>query len=465
MEDSRQNSLVREIEGIPELEFAPPRRDRESLSSGEHGWISYGWLLLDKRQFISKVLIRTLIIVTVIALLIPSKYESTARIMPPEQGEGGALLSLLAGKVSGPSSSSGSSGASASPGLGSLAGSFLGMKTSGALFVDLMRSRTVQDHIIERFNLQKSYRLRYEEDARKVLDQRTEITEDRKSGVISLTVTDTNRQRSRDLTQSYLDELDRLLAQVSTSSARRERVFIEQRLGAVKGDLEDAEKQFSAFASKNTALDIKEQGKAMVEAAAVLQGQLMAAQSELQGLEQIYTGNNVRVRSLKARVAELQNQLQKFGGTDAALAQDAAGTSSSSDSYPSLRKLPLLGVEWADLYRRARIQETVYEMLTQQYELARIQEAKEIPTVRIVDPANVPEKKSWPPRLLIIVIVTTLFMLGTLLWIIISERWRNSDPGDPRKLLAMNVWEKFRNWVRGIMAKLYLDRLFTRRSA
>ena len=455
MDESRKNSLVREIEAIPSLEYPDSVRDRTSQSSAGRGWVSYGWLLLDRRHLIGKVAFRTLIIATLIAFLIPSKYDSTAHIMPPDQAEGGALLSLLAGKVSGGSNSG--SGASPSSGLSSLAGNFLGMKTSGALFVGLLRSRTVQEHVVDRCNLQKVYWDRYKEDARKQLDKRTEIEEDRKSGVITVTVTDRNPVRSRDITQAYLDELDRLLALVSTSSARRERMFIEQRLATVKVDLEDAEKQFSAFASKNTALDIKEQGKAMVEAAAVLQGQLMAAQSELQGLGQIYTGNNVRVRSLRARVAELQNQLQKFGGTDASLVPDSSGNS-SQDTYPSLRKLPLLGVEWADLYRTAKIQETVYEMLTQQYELARIQEAKEIPTVRIVDPANVPEKKSWPPRLLIITGVTALFTLGSALCVIAVESWHNTDPRDPRKLLAENIWDKIRIWARRSATRLKLDR-------
>ena len=259
------------------------------------------------------------------------------------------------------------------------------MKTSGALFVDLVHSRTVQDHVVDRLNLQKVYWARYKQDARKVLDSRTEVNEDRKSGVISIGVTDRKPQRARKITQAYVEELDHLVSQVSTSSARRERIFIEQRMGTVKNDLEDAERQFSAFASKNTVLDIKEQAKAMVEAAAVLQGQLIAAQSELQGLEQIYTPNNVRVRALKARVGEIQRQLEKFGGTDASLTQD--NTASSQDEiYPSIRKLPLLGVQWADLYRRMKIQETVYELLNQQYELTRIQEAKEIPTIRVIDP-------------------------------------------------------------------------------
>ena len=100
----------------------------------------------------------------------------------------------------------------------------------------------------------------------------------------------------------------------------------------------------------------------------MLQGQLIAAQSELEGLEQIYTPNNVRVRSLRARMEELKRNLQKISGTDASLTSDNTADSSSQDLYPSIRRLPLLGVQWADLYRRAKVQENVYQLLTQQYE-------------------------------------------------------------------------------------------------
>src|SRR6185312_14547545 len=121
-------------------------------------------------------------------------------------------------------------------------------------------------------------------------------------------------------------------------------------------------------------------GKAMVDAAAALQGQLIAAQAQLSGLQQIYTDNNVRVRAAEAHVEELQKKLNELGG---------AGTQSDLESnnslYPSIRKLPLLGVTYADLYRQTKIQETVYELLTQQYELAKMQEAKEIPTVKVLD--------------------------------------------------------------------------------
>jgi capsule polysaccharide export protein KpsE/RkpR len=357
--------------------------------------------------------------------------------MPPDSLSNGTMLAALAEK--------------ASPGLAAIAGNVLGMKNTGALFVNLLSSRTVQDRVVERFNLQKVYGVRYKEDARKLLGARTTIGEERKSGVITVTVTDHNPQRSHDMAQAYVEELDRLVSRVSTSSARRERMFIEQRLASVKDDLEDSEKQFSVFASKNTALDIKEQTKAMVESAAVLQGQVIAAESELQGLEQIYTANNVRVRSLKARVEELRSQLEKLGGTDASLATDAP--TSDHDFYPSIRKLPLLGVQWANLYRRMKIQETVFQLLNQQYELARIQEAKEIPTINVIDPANVPEKKSYPPRLLVALSLTMLTLVFAVCYVVGVKRWQKLDPRDPWKMLAMGVYYQVGAWAEAVAAR------------
>jgi capsule polysaccharide export protein KpsE/RkpR len=225
---------------------------------------------------------------------------------------------------------------------------------------------------------------------------------------------------------------------LSTSSARRERIFLEERLKAVSLDLEAAEKDFSQFSSKNTAIDIKEQGKAMVEAAATLQGQYIAAQSELEGLKQVYTDNNVRVRSVRARIAELKRQLEKLGGKGE-LPSDPSGQQADF-LYPSIRKLPLLGVTYADLYRRTRVQEAVFESLTKEYELAKVQEVKEIPTVKVLDSPNIPERKSFPPRLLIMFLGTVFaFGLATT-WVFGKTAWDHTDSNNPKKAFAQEVF-------------------------
>ena len=128
-------------------------------------------------------------------------------------------------------------------------------------------------------------------------------------------MTDHSPQRAAALANAYVDELNSLVSELSTSSAHRERVFLEERLKVAKRDLDEAVNALAQFSSKNNTLDIQQEGKAMLDAAGTIAGQLIAAQSQLEGLRQIYTDNNSRVRSLNARVAELRRQLEKLSGT------------------------------------------------------------------------------------------------------------------------------------------------------
>jgi len=180
----------------------------------------------------------------------------------------------------------------------------------------------------------------------------------------------------------------------------------------------------------------------MVEAAATLQGQLIAAESELEGLRQIYTDSNVRVRSVRARVSELKHQLERIGGKG----EDYSTASGQQQDtlYPSIRKLPLLGVTYADLYRRTRVQEAVFESLTKEYELAKVQEVKEIPTVKVLDPPDIPDKKSFPPRLFIVLLGTVFSIAMAATWVFSKTTWEQTDAADPRKAFAQEVFAAVR---------------------
>jgi capsule polysaccharide export protein KpsE/RkpR len=396
-------------------------------------------LLWNQRRILLRITGAALVLSTLIAFVIPKRYESTARLMPPNDTNSGmALLAAVTGGKSASGSGGGLTGGLGG-GLGSVASDLLGMKSSGALFVGILQSRTVQDDLINKFDLRKLYRDRLVEDAREDLGKKTDITEDRKSGIISIQVTDKNPQRAAAMAQEYVEELKRLLTQVNTSSAHRERVFLEERLAQVKQDLESAEKGFSEFASKNTAIDIQSQGKAMIEAGAALEGQMIAAQTELQSLRQIYSDGNIRVRTTQARVNELQRQLEKLSGKF-----DSVTTSNGQADqmiYPSIRKLPLLGVNYADLYRNTKIQEAIFETLTQGYELAKVEEAKETPNVKVIDPPNVPEKKSFPPRPLIIILGALLPCFLGAFWILGNARWMEIDQQDPGKVFAQEIFK------------------------
>jgi uncharacterized protein involved in exopolysaccharide biosynthesis len=394
-------------------------------------------LLWSQRSFLFRIVVYGLVLSTLIAFLIPSRYTSETRLMPPDNQSGSGLAMMAATLTGGASGGAAGAASNAAGALGDIAGDLLGVRSTSDLFSGILTSRTTEDALIQKFDLKRVYRERRMEDARKALEEHTSIEVDRKTQMITIGVTDRSPQRAAAMAQTYVDELNVLVAQLSTSAARRERIFLEGRLQGVNQDLETAEKSFSQFASKNTAIDVPEQGKAMVDAAAVLQGQLIAAESELEGLKQIYTDNNVRVRSITARVRELQQQLGRLAG-------QGEGTSSKQGAeslYPSIRKLPLLGVTYADLYRQTKVQEAVYATLTQEYELAKVQEAKEIPTVKVLDPANVPEKKTFPPRLLLIVLGTMLSMFFGVSWIYAHSAWEGTDPRDPRMILAREIFD------------------------
>ena len=375
-----------------------------------------------ERKVIYRACVIGFVFSTVLAFLIPMRFESTTRLMPPEQrsGAGMALLGAL---------TTGQMG-----GLGSIAADLLETQSTSAVFVAVVGSQTVRDRLIERFALKDVYGLTTMEDTRKELARNTVTTDDRRTGIVSIEVTDRSPERAAQLARAYVEELDRLIATLSTSGARRERIFLEQRLASVKKELDSATKELSEFSSKHGTIDIKEQGRAIVGAVATLQGQLVATEAELRGLEQIYSPSNVRVRSLRARIGELRRQIESLGTGEA-----DSQNSQIRSLYPSLRNLPLLGVEYAELFRRAKVQEVVFEVLTQQHELAKVQEAKEIPTVAVLDQAQVPEKKSFPPRLLIIFMGTTLTLFSIGVWITLVENWRQLRVGDPLRALVHDV--------------------------
>jgi len=381
-------------------------------------------LMWTRRRVLLRCAAAGFVVATLAAFLIPSQFESTAQLMPPDSRSPSNIASLA--------------GMTDSGGLGTAAADLLGVKSTGALFEGVLRSRTVQDRIVGRFELKKVYGKRLQVQARAQLAERTAISEDRKSGIITVTVTDRDPRRAAAIASAYLEELNTLIAQLSTSSARRERVFLESRLETVKQDLETAESDFSSFASSKGAINIPEQGKAMVEAAAALEGQLIAARSELQGLKQMYADNNVRVRSTQARIDAMHQQLQRISG-QAAGSSDSGDGPAADSSYPTLRQLPILGVPYADKLRRLKVEETVYETLTKQYELAKVQEAKEVPSVKELDAPVVPEQKSFPPRLLLIALGVCSALFAGVVWVWGTARWREIDPQDPGKVFVREV--------------------------
>ena len=418
-----------------------PSETVPTIAEGPPNWLVHANVLWKHRHTLARVTAIALGLGLCLAFAIPKRYQSSTSIMPPDQqGSSAMLLAALAGRTGGLG------------GLGSLAGGLLSSHSTTALYVSLLDSGTVRGHLIDRFELQKLYRNRYRIDTAKHLASLTAIADDKKSGVITIAVEDTDPVRARDLAQAYLDELNKLITETNTSAAHQERVFIERRLHSVESDLERAQQDLSEFSSRNSTINLGDQTRAMVDAAAKLQAEMLVEQSGLDAMRQVYGDGNVHVRESEARIATLQHELAKMSGSSAPLAAGVASGignapeygGTAAELYPPLRQLPRLAVPYADLIRRVKVQDTVYELLTQQYELARIEEAKDIPVVSVIDPPGIPEKKSFPHRLLLVVSLTASSFACASAFLLMRHRWSMVDSSDPRKRFAGDVFSTVR---------------------
>jgi uncharacterized protein involved in exopolysaccharide biosynthesis len=419
--------------------YPPPLPDKGQRHFEERGKIAKLWLLWHERRLFWNVAWKTLALAVVVSFLLPKHYEATVKVVPGENTTPGMMG--LPGKL-------GNLGGSAGSGISLAldATGLLGSKTATAFYVEILKSRSVQDRIIDQFNLRARYWKTgrwYPRDyyaARKKLSSFTDIEDEQKSNVITVTVTDYDSNMAAQIANAYVTELNRAAAELNTGEAHRERVFLEARLKQAKQDLDQTALALSQYASKNTIMDPQDEGKAMMDAAARVQGQIIAGQAELTGLQQIYSDDNVRVRTMKARLETLESKLRNMKGKESEAAQAPA----AATAYPSMTSLPILGYRYSDLYRQTKIQEAIYEFLTQQYETAKIEEAKELPSVRVMDRAVPAERKSSPHRILICCISVLAGMVLTGVWVLGRNSWEQLPQDDSRRLLAAEVAAEIR---------------------
>jgi uncharacterized protein involved in exopolysaccharide biosynthesis len=367
------------------------------------------------RGFVIGAAVVGLVLAIGLALVLPVRYSSTTTIMTPDAQSFSAssVLTVM--------------GAGSLPSLG---GGLLNSRNSGDTAHAVLISRTVQEDIVRRFNLMEVYKVKRMSQACSKLQSNTKIAEDKVSGTIAITVEDGDKQRAQAMTAAYLHDLDGTISRVSTSSSRRERIFLEDRLKTIKVELDSSEQKLGEFASRNATLDPHSQTQETANYVTRIQGQLLADQSELSGLRMEFGDENVKVQDMKARISELQHQLSKVGGAGP---QSMSSEGDSNGAPTSLRRLPSLSMNYMEIYRQVSVLESLYETLTKQYELARVQEAKEIATVRVLDDPSFPETKSSPHRTIITVSGLLLGLFFSVLWVVI--RVFRGESGNPPSFL------------------------------
>ncbi|TLY23956.1 MAG: lipopolysaccharide biosynthesis protein [Nitrospirae bacterium] len=351
--------------------------------------LDYWRVIRKQRRMLIRLFCSAVLLAMVVSLLMPKVYESTASILPQiDSKEGlsglGGLGSLLA--------LSGSGGAG---GAGALAQG-LGITLPGMpatptdIFVAMLKSRIMADAVIKQFDLMKLYNDKTMQDARKDLESDTTIKVS-KEKVIKVTVEAKNPQLASDIANFYVANLDRLNRTLNVTKSGQNRVFIEKRLVETKTNLVKAEEALREFQTKNKAVHLEAQGRAAIEAAAMIQAEISATEVQLQVMEGYLTLDNPDVVRMRSSLGELKKQLTllEFG-------KGGKGQLPGDRMHPAFITVPSLAIEYARLFREVKVQETLYTMLTSQYEQAKIAEARDTPSVQVLDQGVPAEKKSRP---------------------------------------------------------------------
>lgn len=335
------------------------------------------WRVLVKRKMLLALIVGGAAVGSVIiSSLLPKTYASTTSILPPQQ-ESSLGVGMAASQFPG--------------GLGGLAGGFLGLKSPADLWVGILKSQTVRDGIIARFNLMNAFEAQTIEDARAALN-RMVIVSKSKEDIISVTVEDKNPQQAALLANAFVEELDKVNKSVVMSAGGRMRMFVEKRLHEGKAELEKLEETVKAFQEKNGAVKLDDQSKAIIDTIGKVKGQLLAKEVELQTFLSYATPNNPQAELLKSQINELRGSMRE-------LEEGKLGDRRTSGSlFIPTARMPQLALQYARLLRDLKVQETLYSLLTQQFEISRIQEAKDSPTVQVLDVAKVPGRKIRPRR-------------------------------------------------------------------
>jgi len=375
---------------------ADVREDRE-YEDDEVNLLDYWRVLTKRRTLVLGLAVLPALLTGIYCYFFATKiYESTAAVLAPKETGSGATMGLAA--------------ALAASGGGQLFGGLLPSgATSRDTFMAILKSRTMAEELVTRFKLREYYEATYIEEAIKKLRDATDVSVSRE-GVVSVRVEDKDPKFAAEIANAYVTTLDRTFAKLGTSEGSRQRAFLADRLEKSEKALRQAEDAVRRFAEANRTVGLQEQAKGVIEAGARLKGEVIAAEVTLESLRTYSTETNPQVVQQKARVDELKRQLARMqysGGEE--LPSDATAPAQARQEYHlPVSKMPAVGVQYARLMREVKIQETVFTLLTQQYEQAKIAEARDMPTVQILDKAIPAERKSKPKTVLNSAIVGVL---------------------------------------------------------
>jgi uncharacterized protein involved in exopolysaccharide biosynthesis len=354
-------------------------------------------------------------IAAAVSLLLPTYYTATARILPPQQTSSSslALLGELAGIV---------------PGTGGVAGT-LGLKNPGELYVGMLRSRTVADHLLQRYELRQVYGEVLQSEARTRLEAETDVRNGR-DGIITISYTDRDPKRAAAIANSYVEELTKLTQTLAVTEASQRRLFFDRQLDKERGLLADAEIALKRTQERTGLIKLDEQGRAIVEAVARLRAEIAAKEVQLGAMRLFATEQNPDYLRTQEELAGLRMQLSNV---------EQSHPEKRGDIIVAAGNVPESSLEYVRRLREVKYHETLYELLAKQLEIAKIDEAREGSVIQVVDPALPPDRKSRPQRTLIVVVTAVLAGLVGLIWAFAAQALQRARarPGFEARLTSL----------------------------
>jgi tyrosine-protein kinase Etk/Wzc len=358
-------------------------------------------ILSRRKQIILRTTLAAAVLAGIVSLLLPNRYTATANILPPQQSP--SLAASMIGQLGalGP--------------MAAMAQKDLGLKNPNDLYVGMLRSRTTEDALIRRFDLLRVYRDQKMSDGRRDLENASSIVLG-KEGFVTISVEDKDRSRAAQIANAYVEQLRQLTQDLAVTEAGQRRLFFERQLELAKNNLADAEQALKETEQKTGLIQLDGQAKAIIEAVVRVRALMAAKEVELHAMRLFSTEQNPDVMlgeqqlsGLRAQLALMEKQSSGSGDVQVSAGNVAVGN------------VPEAGLQYVRKLRDLKYAETIFELLAKQYEAARLDEAKTAAIIQVLDPAIEPDRKSSPPRSLIVVIVTLLGFFGSAGYILLAE--------------------------------------------
>ena len=417
-----------EVAEAEERNYQEPPVVDSFVKDGSVNLLDLALLLAARKRFILLFSFIAAIVTVVLVSLMAKSFTAVTTMMPPKQQ---SSASALLGQLSGLSSLTGGEGGAAS---------MLGLKNPADLYIGLMQSQSVEDNLIQRFNLMQRYKEKRWSAARADLKSHTKFVTE-KSSLISISVTDHDPKFATEIANAYIDALHQLMSHLAVTEAGQRRMFFESQLEQEKNQLADAEVALETTEQKTGIIQPQGQASAVIATIMQLRAQISAEEVALDSLRTSATDENPEVIRLQSQLVGLRAQLADF---EKGHPGSIAGTESV---LTPTSQVPAASLAYIRAMRDVKYHETLFEILARQYEMARVDEAKQGQVIQVVDPALVPDRKSWPPRALFTILAFAVGMLISSSWVILrgayQQKMRTPEfAGKVRQLRESLRWNR-----------------------